>query len=258
MPTCTVDGVSLHYEEHGRGFPLLLTHGYAANSHMWEPQVEALSSKYRLILWDMRGHGQSDSPEDPSQYSEAATVADMRALLEHLGVQQAVLGGQSLGGYMTLAFYLTHRTMVRGLVLFACGPGYRNPEARERWNQAAYARARQLEEKGLAALGSGLDLRVSAPYHRSAQGLAHAARGMLAQFDSRVIDAVPSISVPTLVVVGEKDEAYHTPTEYLTARIPDARKVVIQGAGHAANLQRPQAFNDAVLAFLGSLGLPSE
>src|SRR3990170_3928692 len=172
LPKVSANGLSLHYEVYGRGFPVLLTHGYGAKSHMWEPQVEALSAHHRLILWDMRGHGETDSPEDPSQYSEALTVADMRSLLEHLGVGQAVLGGHSMGGYMTLAFCLAHPEMVRGLVLFATGPGYRNPQGRERWNQAAYARARHLEGRGLEALGSGADLRLSGPYHRSAQGLA--------------------------------------------------------------------------------------
>ena len=257
LPKVSANGLSLHYEEYGRGFPLLLTHGYAANSHMWEPQVEALSAKYRLILWDMRGHGETDSPEDPSQYSEALIVADMRCLLEHLGVRQAVLGGHSMGGYMTLAFCLTHPDMVRGLVLFATGPGYRNPEGRGRWNQAAHARAHRLDAEGLEALGSGAELRLSAPYHRSARGLAHAARGMLAQFDSRVIDGVPGIATPTLAIVGERDDVFRVPTEYLASRIPGARMVVLEGAGHAANVHRPEAFNGAVLEFLDGLGLPN-
>ena len=257
MPTLSANGISLYYEEQGQGFPVLLTHGYAANSHMWEPQVEALSARYRLILWDMRGHGQTDSPADPSQYSEAATMEDLRALLDHLGVREAVLGGHSMGGYMTLSFCLTYPTMVKALVLFATGPGYRNAEGRERWNQAAYARGRQFEENGLEALGSGADLRLSAPYHRSAQGLAHAARGMLAQFDSRVIDGVAGISVPALVIVGEKDETFRAPSEYMAARIPGAHKVVIEGAGHAANIHRPADFNATVLNFLDGLGLAS-
>ena len=254
MPSFSANGVSLHYEVYGRGFPVLLTHGYGANGHMWEPQVEALSAHHRLILWDMRGHGETDSPEDPSQYSEALTVADMRALLEHLGVGQAVLGGHSMGGYMTLAFCLAHPEMVRGLVLFATGPGYRNPQSRERWNRGAYARARHLEEKGLEALGPGADLRLSGPYHRSAQGLAYAARGMLAQFDSRVIDGMPAIAAPALVIVGERDEAFQGSSEYLATRIAGARRVVVEGAGHAANIHQPQAFNAAVLQFLDSLG----
>jgi pimeloyl-ACP methyl ester carboxylesterase len=79
------DGVELYYEVHGEGPALLLTHGYSATSQMWKGQIEALSERHKLILWDMRGHGQSDYPDDPAAYSETATVADMAALLEAAG-----------------------------------------------------------------------------------------------------------------------------------------------------------------------------
>ncbi|MCL6644115.1 MAG: alpha/beta fold hydrolase, partial [Dehalococcoidia bacterium] len=89
--------------------------------------------------------------------------------------------------------------------------------------------------------------------HRSAKGLALAARGMLAQFDSRVIESLETIRVPTLVLVGEKDEPFLGATDYMAAKIPGAQKVVIPGAGHAANIENPAAFNAAVEAFLTAL-----
>lgn len=89
--------------------------------------------------------------------------------------------------------------------------------------------------------------------HRSAQSLAHAARGMLAQRDSHVIDLLPSISVPTLIVVGNQDEPFIAPCEYMAKKIPGARLEVIHGAGHASNLDRPEAFNHVLLDFLDSL-----
>jgi len=73
------DGVKIHYEVYGRGPPLLLTHGYSSTSAMWEGQIEALSKHHKLVLWDMRGHGRSDYPDDPAAYSEALTVGDMAA-----------------------------------------------------------------------------------------------------------------------------------------------------------------------------------
>ena len=75
MPKIDRDGVNIHYEVHGSGPPLLLTHGYSSTSAMWQGQIEALSKHHKLVLWDMRGHGQSDYPEDPGAYSEALTVA---------------------------------------------------------------------------------------------------------------------------------------------------------------------------------------
>src|SRR5678816_4413685 len=98
------DGVNLYYEVHGEGPVVLLTHGYSATSQMWTGQVAPLSKDHKLVTWDMRGHGQSDSPDDPALYSEPATVADMAALLDAVGADKAIVGGLSLGGYMSLAF----------------------------------------------------------------------------------------------------------------------------------------------------------
>jgi len=92
--------------------------------------------------------------------------------------------------------------------------------------------------------------------HRSARGLAHAARGMLAQRDSVVIDLLPSIRVPTLIVVGDEDEPFLAPCEYMAKKIPGARLEVIHGAGHASNLDQPDTFNRILLNFLDSLPRP--
>jgi pimeloyl-ACP methyl ester carboxylesterase len=255
MPTALINDINIYYEDHGGGFPVLLSHGYSANGRMWAPQIEALCPRYRLITWDMRGHGQTDSPECVDQYSEDLTVADMHGLLEHLHIPQAVVGGLSMGGYMSLAFYLRHPEMVRALVLSDTGPGYRKDEARETWNKMAEARARDFEERGLEALGLGAEVLVSALSHRSAQGLALSARGMLAMFGTHVIDALPKVRVPTLVIVGENDQPFLAATDYMAAKIPGARKVVIEGAGHAANIERAEAFNAALLEFLDGLGI---
>jgi pimeloyl-ACP methyl ester carboxylesterase len=133
----------------------------------------------------------------------------MRVLLEHVGVERAVVGGLSLGGYASLAFYMAHPEMVRALVIISSGPGFRNAEARAQWNERAHRRAAELETQGLAALeGGSADMTASRGWHRSAQALAHAARGMLAQEDARVIDSLPAIKVPTLVVLGDRDDPF--------------------------------------------------
>ncbi len=254
MPTLNRDGVDLYYEVHGDGSALLLSHGYSATSQMWRGQVEALSKAHTLIVWDMRGHGQSDSPEDPAAYSEAATVADMAALLDTVGAEEAVVGGLSLGGYMSLAFHLAHPTRVQALLIFDTGPGYRNDEARAAWNARAARTAARFESEGLEALTrAGAETRAGA--HRSAEGLALAARGMLAQKDARVIDSLPAVAVPTLVVVGADDAPFLAASDYMAAKIRGAKKVVIPNAGHAANIDQPEAFNAAVLEFLEEAGL---
>ena len=251
MATLDREGVRLHYEVAGSGPTVLLSHGYSATLRMWWRQVEPLSREHRLVRWDMRGHGESDAPDDPAAYSVEATVADMAAILDELGAEQAVVGGLSLGGYVSLAFHLAHPERVRALMLFDTGPGYRKDAPREAWNQMALERAKRLEGQGFEALGRGAEVVGSA--HRSPQGLAHAARGILVQREARVIDSLPSIGVPTLVLVGEKDERFHAATDYMADRIPGATKVVVPGAGHAANIDRPEEFDAAVLDFLASL-----
>jgi pimeloyl-ACP methyl ester carboxylesterase len=197
---------------------------------MWQGQIEALSSHHRLVLWDMRGHGQSDYPDDPSAYSEALTVGDMAALLDEVGADSAIVGGLSLGGYMSLAFYRAHPERVSALLIIDTGPGFKKDEARAAWNKRALETADRFDREGLAVLKSASRER-SGVSHRDASGLARAARGMLTQRDARVIEVLPDIKVPALVVV----------------------KVVIPAAGHAVNIDQPQAFIDAVLPFLDGL-----
>ncbi len=100
MPLLNRNGTALYYEVHGEGPALLLTHGFMCTSQMWAPQIEALSRHFRLIVWDLRGHGRTISPDDPAQYSEAAAAADMAALLDLACAEQAIVGGHSLGGYL--------------------------------------------------------------------------------------------------------------------------------------------------------------
>ena len=108
---------------------------------MWDGQIAAFARRHRIIVWDMRGHGETDDPEDPAAYSEALTVEDMAALLRCCGIERAVIGGLSLGGCMSLAFHLAHPEMVSALMLFDTGPGFRNPTrgARERAGATAGA-----------------------------------------------------------------------------------------------------------------------
>ena len=177
----------------------------------------------------------------------------MKALLGHLGVERAVIGGLSLGGYVSLGFALEHPQMTRALVICDSGPGYRSAEAREAWNARARERAVSLETRGLEALGKSREVQESASLHRSAQGLAHAARGMLAQEGSRVIDGLAVIRVPTLIIVGDQDQPFLAPCEYMAKKIPGARLEVIRGAGHSSNLDQPEAFNRVLLDFLDGL-----
>ena len=251
MPYLDRDGVKIFYEAEGDGPPVLLSHGYSATSRMWDEQAAHLKDRYRVIRWDFRGHGESDYPDDQGAYSKRATVADMAAILDACDVDRAVVGGLSLGGYMSLAFNLKHADRVRALMLFDTGPGFKKDAARDAWNERAMERGDRLEADGLTALSSSRE--VLSSRHRDATGLARAARGMLTQRDAGVINSLPTVGVPALVLVGADDTPFLGATEYMAAKIPQSTHVVIPDAGHAANLDQPAAFNRAVDAFLGGL-----
>ena len=252
MPKIDRDGVGIYYEVHGDGPPLLLTHGYSSTSAMWREQVDALAKDHKLVLWDMRGHGQSDYPDDPKAYSEALTVGDMATILDTVGSKRAVIGGLSLGGYMSLAFMRAYPQRVRALLIIDTGPGFKKDDAREAWNARALATADRLEREGLDVLKAATRERASAS-HRNASGLALAARGMLTQRDAKVIELLPDITVPSLIVVGADDTPFLAASDYMAAKIPGAQKVVIPAAGHAVNIDQPKAFVDAVVPFLKNL-----
>src|ERR1700746_4101385 len=110
------DGVSIYYEQRGAGPSVLLSHGYSASGRMWQGQLEALSDHYHLIAWDMRGHDRSDSPDNPALYSHEVTVADMVAILDACGARRAVIGGLSLGGFVSLSFNLARPERVSALM----------------------------------------------------------------------------------------------------------------------------------------------
>lgn len=243
-------GAAIHYETHGEGPAVLLTHGFGLTARMWTGQVEELAPSHRLILWDLRGHGRSDSPEDSALYDPEACIADMAALLDAEGVERAVVGGLSLGGYLSLAFHLRHPERVRALMLFDCGPGFRRDEPREAWNERTRKRGERIAAGDARALAE-----LEPDGHDDLAGVARAARWTMLHHDGSVLESLPSIRVPALVLVGEDDAPFRGAADYMARKIPNAEQVVLPGAGHTANLGNPAAFNAAVSGFLA--GLPS-
>ena len=147
------NGVSIYYETYGTDGPLIiLTHGYAATSAMWRGQIDALSERHRLMIWDMRGHGKSDYPDRTIEYSEEKTVGDIGALIDLAGADTAIVGGLSLGGYMSLAYHCKHPRRVQALVIIDTGPGMKSVSSREAWNVTANQMAGDLETRGLEYL----------------------------------------------------------------------------------------------------------
>ena len=252
MPYLAHDGVRLHYDLHGDPAdrpPLLLSHGFRASGRMWGRNLAALARDREVLTWDLRGHARSDAPDDPAAYGVEQSVGDMVALLDVLGTTRVVLGGMSLGGYLSLVFHARHPDHVAALVLVDTGPGFRRDASREQWNGFAERTARALERDGVAALPASPEV----DEHPAAHGLAHTARRVMAQRNTLVIDSLERIVVPTLVIVGAEDSNFLSAADYMAAKIPGARKVVLDGAGHAANIDAADAFNAAVGEFLNDV-----
>jgi pimeloyl-ACP methyl ester carboxylesterase len=242
------NGVRVAYRKAGTGPFVLLSHGYGASSHMFESNATALADCRTVIAWDLRGHGATDSPVDPVEYTRDASIDDMAAILDDVGADHAVVGGHSLGGYLSLLFALEHPERTDGLVLVGTGPGFRKAEGREKWNQIGERYAESLTTRGLAGLPGSAEL--TADVHRDASGLILAARGILSQEDSRVIDSLAEIDVPALVVIGEDDEMFLPGSIYMAEKLPNADLVLIPGAGHAPNMTHAAEFDAALRSFL--------
>ena len=218
----TDDGLQIYYEELGSGPAVLFNHGFRADSDMWRNQMATLSDRYRVISWDMRGHGRSDSPDDPAAYSLEHSVADTLTVLRSCGVERAAVGGLSLGGLVSLGLHLAHPHRTAALMLFDTGPGQRK----------------------VAPQGGEAKVRSEPP------GWAHTRRAILELPHDEIIASLASTRVPSLILCGEFDLRYLAATDVLASKIPGAEKVILKGAGHVSNLDRPELFNACVSSFL--------
>jgi pimeloyl-ACP methyl ester carboxylesterase len=242
----------ISYTIHGRPSPLapmLLTHGFGASQAMWAPNLDALGADRRILTWDLPGHGASVSS---AELTHEECIEDMLRLLDELGASRAVVGGMSLGGFLSLLFCARHPERVAALLLVDTGPGFRDDAAREAWNASAEALADNLDARGLEVLSENPEA-AAAQHVAGAAGLAAAGRAILTQRDGEIFQSLGRIAVPTLIVVGADDDRFLVAADVMARRIHGARKILIEDAGHAANIDQPAKFNRAVREFLGEL-----
>ena len=265
------DGARLYAEAHGEGVPLVLSCALCTTHENWRPQVEPLTAAgARVILWDYRGHGRSESPEDERAYDIEQVVDDLAHVLDWAaGDTPAVVGGLSFGGLASLHLALRQPDRVRGLLLVDSGPGFKNPTAQAAWERLVEKTASFLERKGMKAFleqaaPTSVGLCPDSPAARAVaraiaaqdpRGLARFARRVAAPAP-QVIDRLGEIGVPALIVVGEKDEPYLRAAEVMEAKLRDAERVSIPGGGHIVNIDQTEAFNDVVARFLRKLTAP--
>ena len=263
------DGLELYAEAHGQGIPILFTCAFSTTHANWRPQVEPLvAAGARVILWDYRGHGRSDAPHDEKAYQMDRVVDDPGRVLEWaVGEERAVLAGLSFGGLSSLHFAARQPERVRGLVLIAAGPGFKNPDAAERWKVRTERTAEFIETKGFEAFVNGKAGATCIGRDSQLPAARAAARAIIAQDPTAVglfargvaalapsiIDELKDIRCPALVLVGEEDPGFHQAAEVMAAKLPAARSARVPGGGHILNIEVADAFNGMVSNFLAGL-----
>ncbi|NKE58667.1 alpha/beta hydrolase [Lentzea sp. PSKA42] len=257
MSTANVNGITIGYDDEGTGDALVLVHGHPFDRSMWRPQVEHFSAAgWRVIAADLRGYGESTVV--PGITPLPVFASDIAALLTHLGVEKFVLGGLSMGGQIVMECARTFPDRLRGLIL---ADTFAHAET-EAGRRTRHEMADRLLREGMSGYATEVLWKMVAPHNIAAgehvsrmmhnappAGAAAALRGRADRPD--YTETLGAITVPTLVVVGSDDE--YTPVadaEYIREQVPGSALVVVDGAAHMPNLERPEEFNKAVAELL--------
>lgn len=268
MGTFTFDSLSVAYRDEGDGErAVVFVHGFPFRATMWEPTIPvALEAGFRVVVPDLPGFGMSDVPGPRSDYSVDNYADLVTGLIAELGLGRVVLVGLSMGGYIALAVARRHPEVLAALVLADTRADPDTPEGRQtRSDQQAL-----VEEHGeVAPLVDGLLNRIlsdSSPHHAEVRATlgammrATATAGWIGALEAMKTrrdqtDLLPTIAVPTLVIVGESDALIPVDVaEGMAKALPNARLDVVPNAGHVANMENPEVFNRALAQFLSRLG----
>jgi pimeloyl-ACP methyl ester carboxylesterase len=267
----TDDGLGLYVEVTGDGAPVLFVHEFAGDRRSWEPQVRALSRRYRCIAYNARGYPPSDVPEDPAAYSQARAVEDAIAVLDALDVERAHVVGLSMGGFATLHLGLRQPGRARSLVVAAAGYGAQ-PERQQSFREESGVIADAFADEGAAAVAKryavgparvqfqNKDPRGWAEFaaqlaEHDSQGSARTMRGVQAARPSLydLTDELAALTVPTLIIAGDEDEGCLEPSLMLKRTIPTAGLALLPKTGHTCNLEEPELFNRLLERFFADV-----
>ena len=258
-----VNGITLAYSDQGTGLPIVFLHAFPLNRTMWAGQEHALSSQFRIITIDLRGHGESDAPL--WRYTLEQSADDVRVLLDHLSIRRAVFVGLSMGGYILFAFYRKYADRVKGLILADTRAQADTPEGKH----GRFLMAQTAYKEGPSAIADLMIPKLLSPMSiqtkldlvqhvramiqgNQISGIAGDLMAMADRPDS--VTLLSQITCPTQIIVGDLDQA--TPpsdAELLANRISNARLAIIPQAAHLANLEQPETFNQIVASFASEL-----
>lgn len=265
MPKIKVNDISIYYEVHGEGEPLLLIAGLGGDLTAWMLQTPEFSKKYRVIVFDNRGVGRSDTPDIP--YSTEMMADDTAGLMDALSIEKAHVLGQSMGGAIAQELALKYLQRVKSLIL---ADTEARPYSLCNYVMNAWVKMRQ-EDVSLETfirnqlpwlftdkffenpeqVQTMIDTMLANPYPQPAYAFA---RQVAAIIEYDALDRIGHITAPTLVITGKEDILLPVkPSEELAAGIPHAELVLLEGGGHASWSEIPDKFNRAVLEFLAKV-----
>lgn len=259
MPTKSISGISMHYQDRGRGMPVVLIHGFPLDSRMWEAQAEALSDRYRIIAPDLRGFGLT---RGGGSFTMDSLAEDVHALLKEVGALPSVVAGLSMGGYVTLAYAKKYPKDLKGLMLIDTRAEADSPEAKENRGKAL----QRVKDGGAKAIADDMMPKlVHEGVLKHRQDIAHKLRLILESQSPETIahalvalrdrpdrvSDLAAIPVPTLVIVGEHDAI--TPpalSEKMSKELTHPTVAIIKNAGHMAPMEQADDVNLVMRRFL--------
>ncbi len=265
MPELQANGVTLYYESHGDGYPLIWGHEFAGDYRSWEPQVRFFSRRYRVITYNARGYPPSEVPTDKAVYTQDNAVDDMKGVLDALGISEAHIAGLSMGGTLALNFGIKYPHMAKSLVVAAAGTGSNDPAA---FRRTVTEFARRMEEGGMEAMReyargpARVQLMRKDPkgWREFSDQLAeHSPMGSALTFRGvqggrppvfALEEQMKALRAPTLIMLGDEDDACIEPSVFMKRCIPSSGLVIFPQSGHPINLEEPDLFNRTVLDFL--------
>lgn len=269
MSTARINGVEHYYEETGSGYPLVWCHEFGGDYRSWEPQVRYFSRRYRVITWNYRGYPPSGVPKDEAAYRNEILVDDLAGLLRHLEIERAHVGGLSMGGNVTLNFGIKYPQMSRSLIICACGSGTVGREdflaREEQYAQLLIKDGINVKARHCEGLATRRGFAEKDPRgwkeflqqlgDHSAVGSAYMLRGV--QMKRKTIfdleHELKRLDVPSLIVVGDQDEACLDPGLFMKRHIPYAGLLMLPMTGHTSNIEEPGLFNLHVSEFLAAV-----
>ena len=267
MSRIEIDGLRLNVEQTGSGPPVVLVHGFTGAAAGWAALADTLAPRFTAIAIDIAGHGRSDAPDAVERYRMRRCVDDLAAVLRSLGHERAAWLGYSMGGRTALQVAVHRPDVVSALVLEGATPGFRTAEERAARVASDEALAGRIEREGVEAfVDEWQELPLFGTQQRMPQaaqdavragrlanratGLANSLRGMGTGAQEAVHDRLGGVAVPVLLVTGALDERFTQAGREMAQTLPNATMALIDDAGHAAHIERPEAFATVALEFL--------